>query len=365
VRVLVAGDWHSSIHEEPVKIALVEQGHECVPFAWHTYFRSGAPGPAGALSGRLLRAQNAWLYGPAIARLNRDLVALARRTQPDAVLVYRGTHVWGSTLRKLRTVVPGAPIVGLNNDNPFSELNPPLLWRHFLAAIPAYDLILAYREGDIPQYRAHGARDVRLFRSWFLPWLHHPFELGAADREKYECEVVFAGHYEPDGRKEQLEAIIRAGHRLKLFGPGWEKPAAQSPWLRQFTPVISPRDVEYCKALRGAKIALCYLSKLNRDTYTRRCFEIPALGTMLLSEYTDDLATMFDAGAEADFFRTDAELLEKLAFYLSNDDERRRVARGGRDRVVRDGHDVFSRVRELISSFDELRGSRVAARGRA
>jgi spore maturation protein CgeB len=100
--------------------------------------------------------------------------------------------------------------------------------------------------------------------------------------------------------------------------------------------------------LCGARIALCFLSKLNRDTYTRRCFEIPASGTLLLSEYSDDLAGMFREGVEADYFRSPEEMIEKIRCYLDDDALRRRVAAAGRLRVVDDGHDVVSRMAQVI-----------------
>ena len=46
-----------------------------------------------------------------------------------------------------------------------------------------------------------------------------------------------------------------------------------------------------------------FFSRLNRDTYTRRCFEIPAAGTLMLCDYSDHAATLFAPGREADFFR--------------------------------------------------------------
>ena len=117
---------------------------------------------------------------------------------------------------------------------------------------------------------------------------------------------------------------------------------------------------EYNKALCGAKVALCFLSKLNRDTYTRRCFEIPATATLMLSEYTEDLAGLFRASEQADFFRSKDEMVEKLKRYLTDDALRTRVAHAGRECVVESGHDVVSRMGQVLCWAEEIRSKRDA-----
>ena len=123
---------------------------------------------------------------------------------------------------------------------------------------------------------------------------------------------------------------------------------AKSVVLKHLAPVHLVWNEDYKKALCGAKIALCFFSKLNRDTYTRRCFEIPATGTLLLSEYSDDLASLYQEGEEADFFKNKEEMIQKIKLYLGNDDLRSRVAVNGNQRAIIDGHDIFSRMAKVL-----------------
>ena len=64
---------------------------------------------------------------------------------------------------------------------------------------------------------------------------------------------------------------------------------------------------------------------------------------------------MFKEGEEAEFFRSPEELVEKVRYYLANDDARRRIAEGGLRRVYADGHDVQSRMRKMIETIQEIR----------
>lgn len=354
MKLLLVGDWHSHLHEEVVATALAELGHEVSRFAWHTYF---ATVDQSLWRKYWLRAQNKYLCGPELTRLNRELLEQARAFQPEAIFIYRGTHIFALTLRAIRTAVRGVTIVGYNNDDPFARGHTAGLWRHFIAGLPELDLALAYRHANLEDFSKAGAPRVELLRSWYVPELNHPCILSPNEHARFDCDVVFAGHYEPDMRLACLEEVVKRGWRLRLFGhqEGWQAALRSSPILRHLSPVQAVWGPDYNAALCGARIALCFLSKLNRDTYTRRCFEIPASGAMMLAERTDDLTSMFNPGDEADYFSSPQELGEKLDFYLHDDTKCRAVAAAGHAKVAAAGHDVTSRMRMLIGWIEEIR----------
>lgn len=356
MKILIAGSWHSEVHEEWVLRAFKILGHEAVAFPWHSYFQSKV-GRARFFYPLVLRAQNKYLVGPAIERLNRDFISMVVRERPDIVMIYRGTHILPGTLRELKRAVPCTTFIGYNNDDPFAPGRPRWEWRHFLAGIPEYDLVLAYRSHNLDSFRRAGARRVEMLRSWFVSERNHPVEMSDEDRSRYGCDVVFVGHYESDQRKACLEAVARRGWKLRLFGPGydWDPAIRRSPELRSHIPVKLVWGEDYNRVLCGANIALCFLSKLNRDTYTRRCFEIPATRTMMLAEYTDDLASLFREGEEAEFFRDPEEMVVKIERYLGDSHRRRAVAEAGFKRVYEDHHDVVSRMRQVLSWVSDIR----------
>jgi spore maturation protein CgeB len=355
MRILVAGDWHSDLHEEVVLRSLRRLGHEVAGFKWHGYF-AAEPGPGEALHGLLLRAQNKFVAGPVLARIHRDFVAAAVEFRPDIVFVYRGTHIDAEALRALRATVPGCRLVGYNNDDPFAPAQPGYLWRHFMRSVPEYDLMLAYRHANVDAFRAVGARRVELMRSWYVAERSHAIELSDPDKENFATDVVFVGHFEPDQRLDHLEEIVRQGFRLRIFGPTkyWARPLQASPLLRHLAPTRMVWGDDYNRALCGAKLALCFFSKLNRDTYTRRCFEIPATRTLMLSEYSDDLASLYAEGVEADYFRNRDEMMQKVKTYVADEKARLRVAQGGYVKVTGAGHDVDSRMKQMLVWIAEL-----------
>ena len=359
MKILVAGDWHSDVHEDGVYQAYEKLGHEVFKFSWHQYFEFKILPTSAVFKIKLfwLKFQNKFIVGPVVKNINRDFVNIIEEKRPDIISLYRGTHITKRTLRAIKKNHPYIYLICHNEDDPFTAGHPYWLWRHFKDSISEYDLVLAHRLRNVQQYEQAGARNVKFLRSWFAIERTHPVKLLPEEKLKYECDVVFAGHFEDDGRVEYLEEIVNNGFKLKLFGPGkyWDPVLRKSKLLRHLAPLQQVWGDDYNKALCGAKVALCFMSKLNKDTYTRRCFEIPATNTVLISEYSDELSSLYNAGVEADFFKSKQDLIQILHRYVDDEAYRESVAKAGHRRVVVDGHDVVSRMKMVLEWFNEIK----------
>jgi spore maturation protein CgeB len=356
MRFLVVGAWRWSWYQQAFAEALIFLGHEVQGFGWAKLFLDGQD--------ELARPRNLWargqdraIWGPLVNHLNRQLEAEALRYEPDVLFAYNATHVLPATLKRIKRVLPRTLLVQYANDNPFSPRADRLLWRHLKHAVPLYDAHFVYRHSNREDFRRRGAGPIYLLRSYYLPATDFRRELSGSDA-RFMSDVSYVGHYEYDGRLELLEAVAQLDAEFKLFGSTWHlakrhlKP--DSP-LHRFFPVQPLFKADYRKAISGTKIALNFLSKLNADTYTRRNFEIPAMKTFMLSEYSDDLASLYREGKEVEFFRSKGELLEKVTYYLKHHEQREAIAHCGHQRLLRDGHDVVSRAKQFVSIIETLR----------
>jgi spore maturation protein CgeB len=50
-------------------------------------------------------------------------------------------------------------------------------------------------------------------------------------------------------------------------------------------------------------------------------------------------------------------MMEKIMYYLANDEVRKRAAFAGHQRVIEAGHDVVSRMRQLITWVEGMKGA--------
>jgi hypothetical protein len=346
--IVGAGLW--PWYEEACQQALVANGHDVERISYAGYFYQCS---AGNISYRsfMARIQNRLLIGPLLWKINAKVVEAVDRYRPDVAWFFNCTHVFPNTVKTIQRRYPSVTLVQYSNDNPFtygSHVRPDY-YRHFKRSIPFHDIHFVYRQSNVEDFKAMGASSVHLLRSYFLPDEDYRMALGNAD-VAYQSDVVFAGHYESDGRLQALDKLARLGIRLNLFGPEWHRGVRDLPVdspLHSHYPIRRVMADDYRKAISGSKIALCFLSKINRDRYTRRNFQIPAMGTFMLSEYSEDLSTLFAEGVDADYFRSVDELVEKVRFYLKHEAVRERIAQKGYERVRKDGHDVNSRMQQF------------------
>ena len=285
-----------------------------------------------------------------LIKINRDFFKKVVEVNPQFIFIYRGTHIWAKTIRKIKIVYPEIIIAGYHNDDPFSKRKVEFLNRHYLKALSVYDWIFTYRQKNILEYKKLGYSNVSLLRSYFIKEKNYP--VSDIQTQKYKTDVIFAGHYEDDRRDEYIKVVLDAGLKFKLFGPEWERSQYYQYFINKLK-IIPYLTNDYNLALNSAKIALVFLSKLNNDTYTRRCFEITATKTFMLSQYTDDLNSMFKEGVEAEYFRDKEEMMNKIRYYLKYADKREKIAEAGYERLLRDGHEVTDRVGEILRIYRE------------
>ena len=67
----------------------------------------------------------------------------------------------------------------------------------------------------------------------------------------------------------------------------------------------------------------------------------------LLSNYQSDFLDYFVPGKDYAFYESEEDLLNKIAYYLTHEDERIAIARNGHDKIAA-GHTFRHRVKEML-----------------
>lgn len=339
LKVLIVEDGQYYMYGQALKDAFIKKGFQNVKFfSWSESNENNSI---------YRRAQNKLAFGPMIASINKRLLNECIAYKPDLIFLYRCRIIFPSTVKKIK--LSGAAVFSYNNDNPFSKDYPIYYWRHYRNSVKYDDVTFVYRKSNMDDCLRTGAHNVEILRSYYIS--ERNFPLDDLAKHKKEYDVVFLGHYEQDERLKYLLALTEAGISVGIPRSSFSGIDIGN---EKLTRLDNTGGSYYNEIINKSKIALVFLSTLNKDTYTRRCFEIPAAGTFMLSQYTEDLASMFEPDKEAVYFKTPEELVEKAKYYLEHDGEREQIARAGYERLMRDGHEIGDRVQQIVDKYYEL-----------
>jgi len=152
-----------------------------------------------------------------------------------------------------------------------------------------------------------------------------------------DIDVSFVGQAHSD-RKKIIEDLRKCGINVECFGSGWPNGRIS---LDEMIGIFnrSKINLNFAAASIGS-------SKQIKG----RTFEIPICGGFLLSEQAPYLEKYYNFGKEIGIFNGTDELIEKIRYYLSHNDERKKIARAGYERTLKEHiykkrfQDIFSKI---------------------
>jgi spore maturation protein CgeB len=342
MKVLQVGDFSLDYYDQPLfESFMMADDIEVDKFKWAQFFSNYHY--KNILTKIYYSLENRYKYGPLVKKLNRDLITQVKNKTYDIIFLWRAIHIYPATIREMKKY---AIVIGYNNDQTFSLHHPWWLFYVLKRSIPFYDHFFVYRSSDKFSIEELGVSST-VFMPTFDKSRIHPIE-----NVKKIYDVAFVGHYENDGRDELLLELIRQGFNVRLNGQRWEKSRYYDQLVLYFG-MIEPVYDSYNDALNSAKVCLSFLSKLNNDTYTRRTLEIPATKTVMLAEYTDDQANMFEPDVEAVYFSDHQEAISKLKMLISDPELRESIANSGYSKVCTGPYQLCHRVNDIVKITKE------------
>lgn len=341
IRILIVGAGDFPIYGKALYDAFRKKGYKnCELFTWNQYYSD-----RGIISKAVKRIEQHYVFGMQTHQLNKGLLEKCEEFRPEIVFLYSCRLIYASSVKKIKKM--GSYVASYCNDDPFSDFFCKYFWKNYIDSLKYCDQNYVYRKRNLVNVEEKTGKSGKILRSYYIEEKNHPCD--AAEILRDVPDVIFLGHMENDERQEYIEALLnqdmKVGLNEQAFGD-WGSDRKNAVFLEE------PRE-RYNRYICSCKIPLVFLSKINHDTYTRRCFEIPAAGAFLFCPYTDDLAEMFEEDKEIVFYRDKQDFVDKVRYYLIHEEERKRVAQAGRERVLRDGHEAGDRIEQIIRDYEE------------
>lgn len=279
---------------------------------------------------------------PGLMRLYDDFSELVAREQADAVIVdnafpYHPDFLRNFPIYKVLRTTDG-PISAYDRDFAYVHA-----YDHVLYHSPAYSRDLTMEE----KLRYVGARNLDF---WPLALFDVAFDKTKDEStilaHERDIDILFIGAPYPN-KMPLLARVKKAfGRRARIYGSSTWKWNVYFNVRHRVPSWIRPvKWEEYVPLYQRTKIGF---NVHNRGDYTvgsYRLFELPGNGVMQISDGGEYLQSYFDVGTEIVGHRGADDLIDKLRYYLANDEERNRIALAGYRRVMKD-HRFPTRMQE-------------------
>jgi hypothetical protein len=267
------------------------------------------------------------------------LLAQIEEFRPDLVLNQDTFHVDTKLARRIKAI--GNPImVGQVGIEPSRGQD----WS-------VYDLMISQLRTTVNAFRALNVRSEVCHLAFEPSILDALPEAPAPD-----VDVSFVGTVSADHRQRiaLLEAVAKR-YDLKLWGNRPQALPASSPLHRCFQEEVWGADMY--QALRRSRITLnSHIDMAGREAGNMRLFEATGVGVFLLTDFKDNLDTLFAPDREVAVWRSVDDCLEVIDRYLGDDKSRATIARAGQARTAAQ-HTYRCRTAQILNFVDAVRAS--------
>lgn len=279
----------------------------------------------------------------ALVALYKDFEEVLREHRADAVIVDNAAPYHPDFLRTINVYKALR-----TSDGPMSAYDRDFAYLH------AYDLILYHSPAYSPdmgmaeKLRYCGAKTIEF---WPLALFDACFDKSKSPDAPFararDIDIIFIGTQHLN-KLPLLAKVKKAfGRRFKLYGiTSVRKNVYFNLRYNARTWVRAVPFEDYVPLYQRAKIGI---NVHNRGKYTvggYRLFELPGNGVMQISDGGEYLNKFFEVGSEIAGYETADELIDKLHYYLTHDEERQAIALRGYQRAMVE-HRFAGRMRQL------------------
>lgn len=207
-----------------------------------------------------------------------------------------------------------------------------------------YDLVVSSFPPTVEWFRARQV-PAALNRLGFEP---HVLSY-LTDGEK-NIPASFVGSFHPvhSTRIQWLEHLCSTSP-VQVWSPHTNHLPAPSSIRRSYAGIAWGREMY--QVLRNSLLTLNHHGNIPPFANNLRLFEATGVGTLLITDWKENLHEMFEPGKEVIAYRTPGECAELIRYYLEHQDECRKIARAGQQRTLRE-HTYYQRVQELLDIIE-------------
>jgi spore maturation protein CgeB len=280
---------------------------------------------------------------------NKKLLAAVEALKPDLYFSLNCLSVYPWTLKRIREEL-NVTTVSWVADNPFDTSR----FKYFPCNLQHYDhLFLGDRIWEQNIRNAAPSSQLHHLVGAYCPDSFKPVTLSGDDRERFKCNLAFAGTAYGEKAEGKYRAAILshvADMGLKIWGDnGWELTYPCFPKLADCFQGTRLSFDEVNKMYLVTKINLNLPNPQCITSFQQRIFEIVAAGGFQIVDYRSDIDDYF-SDDEMVTFKSIPDLRKKINYFLENPTAREPYIEKARKKVI-GVHTYENRMKEMLKKI--------------
>jgi hypothetical protein len=250
---------------------------------------------------------------------------------PDVILNQSVSEVESRVLERLR---PYCKLIVGQIASPYPEQEP----------YTAYDLIISSLPNFVDYYRKRGLVAERNLLGF------EPAVLDKVRVQERDVPLSFVGSITSDHatRYEMIDRLARETD-IKIWGRLLSVPML-SPVMSRYQGEAWGRDM--FSVLARSKITVNqHIDIAENYANNMRLFEATGMGALLITDWKDNIAELFEPGKEVVCYKSVGECLELIDYYLRHEAERAAIAAAGQRRTLQ-SHSYAQVVADQVRIFE-------------
>lgn len=205
-----------------------------------------------------------------------------------------------------------------------------------------FDLVITSFPHYVDKFRKMG------INSEYLPLAFEPRILKKINGQKRIYDVTFIGSFTPFHQRgtKILDEVARK-IPINIWSQGLIYLLPNSPLQRYFHGEVW--GLSMYEVLAQSKIVINRHISVARDyANNMRLYESTGMGAMLISDEKKNLHELFEISKEVVTYKDSLDLIDKIKYYLTQEDKRKKLAAAGQKRTLKE-HTYRKRMEELIN----------------
>lgn len=222
-----------------------------------------------------------------------------------------------------------------------------LIGQHSATRLPdsedwrCYDLVISSFPPTIEWFRQKGI-PTELHRLGFEPRVLSRMEPGNSSFDLTFVGSFFNVH---SSRVALLEVLCDRFEQMKIWGPEVDNLSSDSPIRRCYVGQAWGREMY--QILCDSSITLNHHGDVAPYANNCRLYEATGVGTLLITDWKENLHEIFDPGKEVVAYRSAEECIEMIQYYLEHKEERKTITHAGKQRALQE-YTYYQRMQELV-----------------